>query len=149
MIRSQLPICQCSCKALSQKCCVLSLVMLSSLIQCALHHHFLWFPPPSLMISAPLFKDFRPPPWRLLPPSSVLCLPFPPPFVFYWKNPTYGRQSISRQMRIVAPIPQYGGPRIPQTPIFKKNGKNYPKRKNSKMSRNLPKLAICPLTRGL
>ena len=30
------------------------------------------------------------------------------------KNPAYGRQSISRPMRIVAPIPQWGGPRIPQ-----------------------------------
>ena len=28
-------------------------------------------------------------------------------------------------------------------------GKNHPKRKNSKTSRNTPKLAICPLTRGL
>ena len=29
------------------------------------------------------------------------------------KNPAYGRQSISRPMRIVAPIPQQGGPRMP------------------------------------
>ena len=33
------------------------------------------------------------------------------------KNPAYGRQSISRPMRIVAPMPQEGGPRIPQNPI--------------------------------
>ena len=30
-----------------------------------------------------------------------------------------------------------------------KNGKNYPKRKNSKISRDMPKLAIYPSTRGL
>ena len=28
----------------------------------------------------------------------------------FWKNPAYGRQSISRPMRIVAPMPQEGGP---------------------------------------
>ena len=44
-------------------------------------------------------------------------------------NPAYGRQSISRPMRIVAPIPQKSGPRIPKNPI-KKNGKNHPKLKN-------------------
>ena len=65
------------------------------------------------------------------------------------KNPAYGRQSISRPMQIVAPIPQQGGPRIPQSPIFFKNVKNHPKRKNSKTSRNMQKLAICPSTRGL
>ena len=32
------------------------------------------------------------------------------------QNPAYGRQSISRPMRIVAPIPQQGGPRIPKNP---------------------------------
>ena len=48
------------------------------------------------------------------------------------KNPAYGRQSISRPMRIVARIPQYGRPRIPQNAIFLKNGKNHPKRINSK-----------------
>ena len=65
------------------------------------------------------------------------------------KNPEYGRQSISQQMRIVAPIPQENGPRIPKNPIFLKNGKNHPKRKNSKTSRDLPILAIYPSTRGL
>ena len=45
-------------------------------------------------------------------------------------------------MRIVAPMQQAGGPRIPQNPIFLKNGKNHPKRKNSNLSRNMPKLAI-------
>ena len=39
-----------------------------------------------------------------------------------------------------------GGPRIPKKQIFLKNGKNHPKRKTS---RDMPKLAICPLTRGL
>ena len=34
-------------------------------------------------------------------------------------------------MRIVAPMPQEGGPRIPKNPIFLKNGKNHQKRKNS------------------
>ena len=34
------------------------------------------------------------------------------------KNPAYWRQSISRPMQIVAPIPQQGGPRIPQNPNF-------------------------------
>ena len=68
---------------------------------------------------------------------------------YFFLNPAYGRQSISRPMRIVAQMPQEGGPRIPQNPIFLKNGKNHPKRKNSKMSRNMPKLAIHPLTRGL
>ena len=39
------------------------------------------------------------------------------------KNPAYGRQSISRPMRILAQMPQEGGPRIPQNPIFLTNGK--------------------------
>ena len=52
-------------------------------------------------------------------------------------------------MQIVAPIPQYGGPRIPKNPIFMKNGKNHPKHKNSKISGNMPKLAIHPSTKGL
>ena len=42
-----------------------------------------------------------------------------------------------------------GGPRIPKNPIFLKNGKNHPKRKNSKTSRDMPKLAIRLSTRGL
>ena len=42
-----------------------------------------------------------------------------------------------------------GGPRIPKNLIFWKERKNHPKRKNSKMSRNIPKLAIYPSTRGL
>ena len=33
--------------------------------------------------------------------------------------------------------------------FFLKNGKNHAKRKTSKMSRNMPQLAKCPLTRGL
>ena len=36
-----------------------------------------------------------------------------------------------------------------QKPNFFKNGKNYLKRKNSKTSRDMPKLAIYPSTRGL
>ena len=42
-----------------------------------------------------------------------------------------------------------GGPRTPKNQIFLENGKNHPKRKNSIMSRDMPKLAIRPLTRGL
>ena len=42
-----------------------------------------------------------------------------------------------------------GGQRIPKNPISLTNGKNHPKRKNSKTSRNMLKLAICPSTRGL
>ena len=42
-----------------------------------------------------------------------------------------------------------GGPRIPQNLIILKNGKNHLKRKNSKTSRDMPKLAIRPLTRVL
>ena len=42
-----------------------------------------------------------------------------------------------------------GGPRILENPIFLKNRKNHAKRKNSKMSRDMPKLAIRPSTRGL
>ena len=123
---------------------------------------------------------------------------------FIWilqKNLAHRRQCISRPMRIVAQIPQWGGARIPQNPIFLKNRifflsktqklgnlqkyakirntpfnprflshrrawfpcgpripknpnflknrKNHPKHKNSKMSRNIPKLAIRPSTRGL
>ena len=34
-------------------------------------------------------------------------------------------------------------------PDFFEKGKNHPKRKNSETSRNMPKLAIRPLTRGL
>ena len=37
---------------------------------------------------------------------------------FHKKNPAYGRQSISRPMRIIAPMPQEGGPRIPKNPII-------------------------------
>ena len=37
-----------------------------------------------------------------------------------------------------------GGPRIPKNPIFLNNGKNHPKRKNSKTSRDMPKLATSP-----
>ena len=37
----------------------------------------------------------------------------------------------------------------PKPWIFLKNGKNHPKRKNSKTSRNMSKLAIRPSTRGL
>ena len=33
--------------------------------------------------------------------------------------------------------------------IFFEKRKNHPKRKNSKMSRDMPILAICPSTRGL
>ena len=39
------------------------------------------------------------------------------------KNPAYGRQSISQPMRILATIPQEGGPRIPKNPNLLKNGK--------------------------
>ena len=35
-------------------------------------------------------------------------------------------------MRIVAPIPQQGGSRIPKNPFFLKNAKNLPKHKTSK-----------------
>ena len=59
-----------------------------------------------------------------------------------FKNLKYGRQSISRPLRIVAPIPQ-------NTEFFEENKKNHEKRKTSKTSRNMPKLAINPSTRGL
>ena len=65
------------------------------------------------------------------------------------KNPTYGRQSISRPMKLVAPMTKEGGPRITKNPIFSKNGKNQQKNKNSETSRNMTKLAIHPSTRGL
>ena len=42
-----------------------------------------------------------------------------------------------------------GGPRIPQNLIFKKHRKNNPKSEKLKKSRNMPKLAKNPLTRGL
>ena len=42
-----------------------------------------------------------------------------------------------------------GWTKNPKNPIFLKNGKNHPKRKNSKTSRDMPILAIYPLTRGL
>ena len=38
---------------------------------------------------------------------------------------------------------------IPKKSFFLKNGKNHSKRKNSKTSRDMPKLAICTLTRCL
>ena len=57
------------------------------------------------------------------------------------KNPAYGRQSISRPMRIEAQIPQQGGPRIPKNPNFLKNGKNYPKCKNSKNVQRYAKIS--------
>ena len=52
-------------------------------------------------------------------------------------------------MWLVAPIPQWGGPRIPENQKKWKNGKNHPKRVNSKTSRDMPILAIYPSTRGL
>ena len=60
------------------------------------------------------------------------------------QNPGYGRQSISRLMRIVAPIPQYGGPRIPHNPIFLKNRKNHQKHKNSKNLQKYDKISDTP-----
>ena len=42
-----------------------------------------------------------------------------------------------------------GGPRISKNQIFLKNGINHQKRKTSKTSRDMPKLAIHPSTRGL
>ena len=42
-----------------------------------------------------------------------------------------------------------GGPRIPKNPIFLEKQKKSPKTQNSKTSRDIPKLAIRPLTRGL
>ena len=45
--------------------------------------------------------------------------------------------------------PCFVGQRIPQNSIFLKNGKNHPKCKNSKSSRNMPKLVIRPWARGL
>ena len=55
----------------------------------------------------------------------------------HWTSRSEGKKT--QPMRKVAPIPQQGGPRIPKNPIFLKNGKNHPKRKNSKMSRDMPK----------
>ena len=47
-------------------------------------------------------------------------------------------------MQIVAPIPQWGGPRIHKKRKEKKikNVKNSPKLKHSKKSRDIPNLAI-------
>ena len=45
--------------------------------------------------------------------------------------------------------PYFVGQRILQNPIFLKNRKNHPKRRNSNKSRNISKLAIHPLTRAL
>ena len=42
-----------------------------------------------------------------------------------------------------------GGPRIPKNPNCLKKRQNHPKRKKSKTSRNMPKLAKHPSTRGL
>ena len=42
-----------------------------------------------------------------------------------------------------------GGPRRPKNPFFLKNGKITKNKKNSNMSRDMPKLAIRPSTRGL
>ena len=53
------------------------------------------------------------------------------------KNPANGRQSISRPMWIVAPIPQLGWPRIPKNPFFLKNAKYHPNCKTQK------RLEIC------
>ena len=61
----------------------------------------------------------------------------------FTKNPAYGRQSISRSMRIVAQMPQEGGPRTPQNPIFWKNGKNHQQPKNSETSRSLVSTMFC------
>ena len=58
------------------------------------------------------------------------------------KNPAYGRQSISRPMRIVAPMPQEGGPRIPQNQIFFEKQK-----KSSKTQKTQKRLEICQYQR--
>ena len=68
--------------------------------------------------------------------------------ILVFKNPAYGRQSISQPMQIVAPIPQKGGQRIPKNPFFEKRIKSS-KTQKLKKSENMPKLAIRPLTRGL
>ena len=47
-------------------------------------------------------------------------------------------------MRIVAPMPQEGGPRIPQNPIFMKNEKNHPKRKKIKNFQKYAKISDTP-----
>ena len=47
-------------------------------------------------------------------------------------------------MRIVAPIPRQGGPRIPQNPIFLKNRKKSSKRKNSKNVQRYAKISNIP-----
>ena len=60
------------------------------------------------------------------------------------KNPAYGRQSISRPMRIVAPMPQEGGPRIPKNPIFFQKRKKSSKTKNSKNVQKYAKISNTP-----
>ena len=60
------------------------------------------------------------------------------------KNPAHGRHQLSRPMRLVEPIQNKT-----KCFYFFFKGKNHPKPKNSKMSRDMPKLAIRPLTRGL
>ena len=52
----------------------------------------------------------------------------------YLKNPAYGRQSISRPMRIVAPIPQVGWTKNSQKPKF------FEKRKKSSKKQKLIKV---------
>ena len=52
------------------------------------------------------------------------------------KNPADRRHQLSWPMRIVAPIPKKGGPRIHKNQKKIKNRKNNPKRKNSKKSRH-------------
>ena len=64
------------------------------------------------------------------------------------KNPAYGRQSISTDADSSTDT-TVGLTKNTPKPIFLKNGKNHPKCKKSKTSRNMPKLAIRPLTRGL
>ena len=66
------------------------------------------------------------------------------------KNPAYRRQSISPTDADSRTDTIVGWTKNTSKPIFfLKNVKNHPKRKNSKMSRNMPELAVSPSTRGL
>ena len=60
------------------------------------------------------------------------------------KKPSYGRESISRPMPIVAPIPQQGGPRIPKNPNCLKNRKKSQKTQKLKNVQKYAKISDTP-----
>ena len=70
-------------------------------------------------------------------------------FKLFYKNPAYGRKKHLLTDADNSTDTTVGLTKNTPKPIFFEKRKNHQKRKNSKMSRDMPKLAIYPSTRGL